>query len=417
MAARCRPTCWTENLPTPLACPTLTTPFQGPYRRLQALLDKLPALVAYWDAEQRNGFANVAYVDWFGATPEWMHGRSLRELLGERLYALNLPHIEGALRGEAQHFEREVPGPHGVTRYSQADYIPDVVDGQVLGFFAMVVDITPRKALADAMERELMQARELAQALAAQARAEGESAQLRTLVAERDRMLKEREDLLRFLAHEVRQPLNNASAALQAAASAMAQPDAAPVREPLQRAEHVLQHVIGALNNNLAAATALVAGAQAQSIDTDLRALIDTVLHDVDVAHRHRVQVDTSGCSARTVQLQPGLVRLALCNLLTNALHYSPDSQPVQVRVYDSDEPLALTFEVIDRGDGLPREVLEHLFERAPRGPNSRTGGGAGLGLYLVHQIVRLHGGSVAVVPQKAKGTRMRMTFPQGVGP
>lgn len=391
-------------------------PHQGPFQRLQVLLDKLPAMVGYWDAELRNGFGNLAYVDWFGVSPEWMRGRHIRELLGEQLYALNLPFIEGALRGTAQHFEREIIDPNGVTRYSQADYIPDVIDGQVQGLFVMVVDITPRKALADALERELAQARELAHALEARARAEGESAQLRALVAERDRMLKEREDLLWFLAHEVRQPLNNASAALQATAAALAQAEPAQVREPLERAEQVLQHVIGALNNNLAAATALVAGAQAQRIDTDLRALIDTVLHDLDSVQRPRVQVDCGGCSARTVQLQPGLARLALCNLLTNALHYSPGHQPVQVRVYDTDEPLALTFEVSDRGNGLPREVLERLFERGQRGRNARNAGG-GLGLYLVNQIVRLHGGTVTVAPQKPKGTLIRMTFPQGVAP
>lgn len=396
-----------------------TPPFlQRSSPSLQALLDNLPAMVGYWDAGQCNRFANQAYVEWFGVTPHWLLGRHIRELLGETLYALNQPHIEAALRGEAQNFDREIRDPQGAVRHSQAHYIPDVADGgTVQGFFVLVVDVTSKKALADAMARELDQARELALALAARERAEDESAQLRALVAERDRMLAEREDLLRFLAHEVRQPLNNASAALQAAASALAQPGSAPVDEPLKRAEQVVQHVIGALNNNLAAATMLVDGGHAPCIDTDLRALIDTVLLDIDLAQRHRVQVDCDDCSARTVQLQPGLVRLALCNLLKNALHYSPAHEPVRLRVYDADEPLSLTFEVIDRGRGLPRKVLDQVFARPALPSASRTGTGAGLGLYLVHQIVQLHGGAVTMAPHAPRGTLIRITLPQGVAP
>lgn len=392
-------------------------PIRGSYARLQALLDKLPAMVGYWDTQQRNRFGNQAYVEWFGFTPEQMLGRHIREILGERIYALNLPYIEAALRGEPQHFEREIVDTQGVTRHSQADYIPDEEDGVVQGFFVLVSDVTPHKRLAESMKRELTQARQLTTALEARARAEGESAQLRSVVAQRDQMLQEREELLWFLAHEVRQPLNNASAALQAAANALAQPGAPDAREPLERAGQVLQHVISALNNNLTAATMLVAGAPPALMDTDLAGLIDLVLHDIDPGQRERVAVDLGGCMARTVQLQPGLARLALCNLLTNALHYSPEGRPVQLRVFDSDEPLTLSFEVHDQGEGLPPEVMKHLFERGHRGSNARTVNGAGLGLYLVHQIVRLHGGTVAVDHCQPQGMVIRMTLPQGVAP
>jgi PAS domain S-box-containing protein len=403
----------------PFAWPADSEPLRESYERLRILLDKLPAMVGYWDAQQCNRFGNQAYVDWFGVTPQWMLGRHIREILGEPLYALNQPFIEAALRGEPQHFERRIVDPRGATRHSQAHYIPDKQAGQVRGFFVLVVDITPRKALEDSMARELAQARQLATALEAQARAEVESAQLRTLVAERDQMLKERAELLWFLAHEVRQPLNNASAALQAATAAMARRDQqhAPGQTPehaLERAEQVLHHVIGALNNNLTAATMLVAGAQATLADTDLAAFIALVLHDIDSGQRSRIQVESFG-SARTVQLQPGLARLALSNLLTNALRYSPEPTPVRLVVYDSDEPLALTFEVIDQGSGLPSDMQGRLFERGQRGSNARSGTGGGLGLYLVHQIVRLHGGTVEVASLAPQGTCIRLTLPQGV--
>ncbi|HEU4569228.1 MAG TPA: PAS domain-containing protein [Gemmatimonadales bacterium] len=108
-----------------------------------AVVDHIPAMVAYWDAEQRCRFANAAYRDWFGRTREQMLGITMTELLGP-IYLLNLPYIEGALRGEPQTFEREIPDPRtGLLRHSIANYIPDARDGVVHGFYVHVADTTP----------------------------------------------------------------------------------------------------------------------------------------------------------------------------------------------------------------------------------------------------------------------------------
>lgn len=117
---------------------------EGETRRLRVLIDSLPALIGYWDRDCRNVIANAAYVDYFGMTPGEIRGRHIREVLGENVYALNLPHIECALRGEEQLFERTLVDQHGKTRYTQASYIPDVVNGEVLGFYAQVTDVTAR---------------------------------------------------------------------------------------------------------------------------------------------------------------------------------------------------------------------------------------------------------------------------------
>jgi PAS domain S-box-containing protein len=119
---------------------------------LRSLADRIPAMVAYWDASLRCRFANQAYKRWFGVRPESLIGRHISELLGP-LYALNLPYIEGALRGEPQKFEREIPDPSGgPSRHSLADYIPDIVDGGVRGFFVLVTDISEVKRVQLALE-------------------------------------------------------------------------------------------------------------------------------------------------------------------------------------------------------------------------------------------------------------------------
>jgi diguanylate cyclase (GGDEF)-like protein/PAS domain S-box-containing protein len=113
-------------------------------RRLRLLLDRLPAMIGYWDRGLRNVIANAAYIDYFGITPEEARGRHIRDVLGEAIYALNLPYIQGALAGQEQLFERTLIDQHGATRFTQASYVPDIVDGQVQGFFVQVTDVTAR---------------------------------------------------------------------------------------------------------------------------------------------------------------------------------------------------------------------------------------------------------------------------------
>ena len=111
-------------------------------RDLRNILDSVPALIGYWDKDLRNRFANYAYESWFGMGPDAIPGLHISEVLGVN-YEPNRPRIEAAMRGESQTFERSVVLPDGVTRrHSLAHYVPDLVDGEVRGFYAVVHDIS-----------------------------------------------------------------------------------------------------------------------------------------------------------------------------------------------------------------------------------------------------------------------------------
>jgi PAS domain S-box-containing protein len=120
---------------------------------MRHLVDHVPAMLAYWDRDLRCRFANRAYLAWFGADPDNMLGRHIADLLGPDLFALNEPHMRAALAGTPQEFERAIPGPDGVIRQSLAMYLPDVVDGDVMGFVAFVTDITALKRKEEALRR------------------------------------------------------------------------------------------------------------------------------------------------------------------------------------------------------------------------------------------------------------------------
>jgi PAS domain S-box-containing protein len=135
----------------------MPAPLEGLYARADrpllalAAIDRIPAMIAFWDQEEICRFANQAYLDWFGKSREDLVGTTLRELLGP-IYPLNLPYIRAALAGEEQQFERQIPRPDGSgVRESIATYTPYVSEGKVHGFFVHVADATPLKL----REREL----------------------------------------------------------------------------------------------------------------------------------------------------------------------------------------------------------------------------------------------------------------------
>ena len=113
---------------------------------LHTLIDSLPSQIAYWDKNQRNVFANKAYADWLGQTPEMLKDKQIKNLIDEQNYTQDLSNIEGALRGEPQQFECVMTMPDGTQRHSLVNYIPDRLHGEVQGFYALISDVSAIKA-------------------------------------------------------------------------------------------------------------------------------------------------------------------------------------------------------------------------------------------------------------------------------
>lgn len=112
--------------------------------RLKAVTDNVPAMFAYVDRDQVYRFANGHFRHVMGAEPESVIGRTMRQFLGDAAHAELLPHIEGALRGEPQQFER-TGWRENASRHFLVQYVPELrSDGSVPGFFIMVLDITER---------------------------------------------------------------------------------------------------------------------------------------------------------------------------------------------------------------------------------------------------------------------------------
>lgn len=116
-------------------------------RELKLVINSLPVLIGHWDRELRNVHANESYSFYFGKSPEQIKGMHIKDVLGDRLFELNYPFMMKALSGEPQEFEREIPLPSGGSKKTIANYIPEIKDGHVIGFFVIVTDITLLKKL------------------------------------------------------------------------------------------------------------------------------------------------------------------------------------------------------------------------------------------------------------------------------
>ncbi|MBX3464641.1 MAG: HAMP domain-containing histidine kinase [Planctomycetes bacterium] len=111
----------------------------------------------------------------------------------------------------------------------------------------------------------------------------------------------------------------------------------------------------------------------------------------------------------------PVALQLALRNLLDNAIKYSAAGSTVHVGVERQRD--AARIRVRDAGRGMDAEELRHAFTPFWRGSDQATGG-SGLGLHLVRELVRAHGGTVAVHSEgRGRGTEVAVQLPLGEAP
>ncbi len=228
----------------------------------------------------------------------------------------------------------------------------------------------------------------------------------------REMIAGERARTTRLLAHEVRQPLHNAAVSLQQALATLeGSDDRRASAKAIAQAQEVIRTVSATLDNTVAATTLLTGPEAVPTIDTDLPLLLELCLGDLPPQARQRVRIDYRA-DARSAQLEPTLLRLALRNLLDNATLYAPAPTPVLLRVLDSDQPLALVIEVVDEGPGIPPALRERVFDEGQRG-DQPTVPGHGLGLFVVRRVAQLHGGQAQYLPNAPHGAILRLTLPQ----
>jgi signal transduction histidine kinase len=233
--------------------------------------------------------------------------------------------------------------------------------------------------------------------------------------AERERLLRERADfeqqLIGIVSHDLRTPL---SAITMSAAMLLRRPDLEErQRKPLGRifasAERAIRMVRDLLDFTQAR---LGGGLPIQPEALDFHAFARQVVEEIQVAHPERViRLEQHG-DGWGVWDGDRLAQV-LGNLLGNALQYSPADTPVEVRIRGEAGEMVLV--VHNTGEPIPGEVLPQLFKPMQRGAATaeKCSRSVGLGLYIVDQLVRAHGGTLEVKSTEAEGTTFTARLPR----
>ncbi|HEU4715674.1 MAG TPA: sensor histidine kinase, partial [Candidatus Saccharimonadales bacterium] len=142
-------------------------------------------------------------------------------------------------------------------------------------------------------------------------------------------------------------------------------------------------------------------------------ALTETIAACVERFNKKSPRIVFNGEKQFAVLANTSSVEELLAILLDNALKYSPDDSKVTVNQLHKKGMAG--FEVINTGDGIPAEVLPHIFDRFYRADTSRTGGskkGYGLGLALAKKIVELNKGELSVSSAPSQLTTFKVLLP-----
>ena len=118
---------------------------------MRMITDFIPGMVGYWTKDLRSTFANREYSNWFGRSIEEINGIAVQDLLGESLFRKHEPYIRAALAGESQTFDYTLILSNDKIKETLVHYIPHFDGKKVSGLFVLILDITERKSLEQAM--------------------------------------------------------------------------------------------------------------------------------------------------------------------------------------------------------------------------------------------------------------------------
>jgi PAS domain S-box-containing protein len=356
---------------------------------LRTLAANIPGMFGYWDRDLRCRFANVDYARWFDFTPERMVGQHALQVLGEERLAGNALHLREVMAGRTQVFELEARSNAGRTLPALAQYVPNVVDGVVQGFFVLVTDVSQIKQAErnlKLLNTELTAARDKAEAAT-----------------------RAKSSFLANMSHEIRTPMN----AVIGLVHLLRRDDPSPAQaDRLDKIHDAAQHLSRVIDDILDLSKIESGKFVLEHAGFSLRSMLrraEAMLSERAAAKGLTLRVDAGGVPDR---LRGDSTRLsqALLNLLSNAVKFT-EYGGIELQVdaqSGGDGALLVRFTVSDTGIGIGHEQIDKLFMAFEQADTSTTRrfGGTGLGLAITRHLAQLMGGDVGVSSEPGRGSR-----------
>jgi len=350
--------------------------------QLRLIANGLPVLIAYVDKKQHYQFNNQAYQTWLGLSPQEICDRHLSQVHGEEEYQQISQYVATALKGETVTYERDLVLQDGCVHSLSVTYIPHIqTQKTVQGFFALTSDISDRKAI--------------------------------------ERM---KDEFISVVSHELRTPLTSIHSSLKILATGKLGSLYPQGERMLNIADEQTERLVHLVNNVLdlqrIQSGKIIMNKQACKADDLMQEAVQMMK---TLAQEQKIKLSYQS-TPLIVWADRDYIMQTLTNLVSNAIKFSPDnstvilSAAIETKNISEHQSISyVTFAVQDRGQGIPQDRLETIFERFQQvdSSDSRKKGGTGLGLAICRQIVEGHGGQIWAESCLNRGSTFYFTLPE----
>jgi PAS domain S-box-containing protein len=331
-------------------------------RQLQIVTDSMSAPVTRCSRDLRYLWVGKHYAEWLGLSPEEIIGHPIEDVIGSEALATIRPYIDQVLSGREVRYEERVHFKGLGLRWIHAIYTPTFdANGETDGWVAVVLDIDQRKRTEEALK-------------------------------EADRR---KDEFLATLAHELRNPLAPVRNSIEVMKRAGLNPElVVQARDTIDRQMTQMERLIeDLLDVSRITHNRLELRKQRTSLESVIHQAVEACRPMAECAE-HEVRVVLP---PEPIHLHADPARLAQVfgNLLNNSCRYT--NAKGQIVISAERQGSEVRVSVKDNGIGIQADMLGRIFETFTQADQSleRMHGGLGLGLTLVKQIVKMHGGDV----------------------
>ena len=359
---------------------------QASEQQLRLVIDAIPELIAYVDADLAYQFNNKAFEKWFGFSRHEIKGKKIWQVIGERPYSVITPYIKEVMSGKIITFEEKLNYPYRGDVYIRSSYVPNFSDsGNVIGFFLLTADITQSKKEEEGKLKHMLEA--------------AHASRIITIG-----------EMSTQLAHEISQPLASIGA-YSSACIRLIEKDRADTEELYSAFKSISTQAIRAQEIMHELRNFVKKDSSRKTVSVN--ELVQNAIRFLQIEIREN-KPDLSLELAEDLPLIEAdqiLIEQVIVNLVKNAME--------AMQILDQ-EDRRLTIEtnvcqdsgvfvsVKDSGPGITdyeaSKIFEPFYTTKPEG--------MGMGLAIIRSIIDSHGGELEVLTNDDNGTTFHFTLP-----
>lgn len=350
---------------------------------LSSILDAVPSMISYWDADLKNRFSNRSFGKAVNQRPEIIIGKTFEQIFGNQFDQIK-KYIDATLKGQSQIFERSQISDDGSTAYYSENFIPDYRKGRLLGFYSVSIDISD----------------------------------IRNAELKADQANLAKSQFLANMSHEIRTPMNAIIGFTELLKATELNAKQSGFLEKINTASKNLLHILNdILDYSKIESEKLVIEKTSFSIRDLINSTQDMFLMMADQKGL-TFQIDIDEKIPKYLIGDPLRLGQVINNLVGNSIKFTEQGQiTITLNCVELTESnCVLDFSITDTGIGIDEKVMDQIFKPFVQADSSiaRKYGGNGLGLAISQKLIKAMGGEIYIDEKIKTGSRFyfRLTLP-----